>query len=472
MTLLIVSTDDAPAQADAAHLSAGLQAAGQAVLGVVRCHMLVREVVRLAPQAVVVQAAGLDAALRAALALLASSAPRPVLVVGASQPPDDVAALLDARVMAWLPGAVHLPALRAALALAVPRFAREQALQHARDSALARLDERKWVDRAKGVLMRHQHLSEADAFALLRAASMQANLRVGEVSRAVIEAAQAADAVNRAGQIRMLSQRCVKALALRASVAGVAEPGSGSRARPDSRPDDGLAETLLRLQANLDHLATLPCNGALAQPRADTSAAWLALKHVADPGAAHRAAAGKGRAMSAKSRGATALNATALKATVLTAAALHDADGLAETLLLQADALTAALQAASGRRNLPIVNLCGRQRMLSQRLAKQALLSGLLPEPHAAAQAAEASLTARDFESTMAALEQAPLASDAIRAALAQARGQWQRLLAGLRRGPDAAAGRAVLAHESDGLLATFEALTSLYEHSMQVLMG
>ena len=145
---------------------------------------------------------------------------------------------------------------------------------------------------------------------------------------------------------------------------------------------------------------------------------------------------------------------------------------MAETLLLQADALTAALQAASGRRNLPIVNLCGRQRMLSQRLAKQALLSGLLPEPHAAAQAAEASLTARDFESTMAALEQAPLASDAIRAALAQARGQWQRLLAGLGRGPDAAAGRAVLAHESDGLLATFEALTSLYEHSMQVLMG
>ena len=463
MTLLIVSADDASAQADAAHLSAGLQAAGLAVLGVVRCHMLVREVVRLAPQAVVVQAAGLDAALRAALALLASSAARPVLVVGAPQPPDDLAALLDARVMAWLPGVVHLPALRAALALAVPRFEREQALQQALDSALARLDERKWVDRAKGVLMRGRHLSEADAFALLRAASMQANLRVGEVSRAVIEAAQAADAVNRAGQIRMLSQRCVKALALRASIAADAGLGVGRQARPD----DGLAETLLRLQANIDHLASLPCNGALAQPMADTSAAWVALKHVADPGAARRAAAGKGRAMTAKSRGATALNAT-----VLTAAALHDADGLAETLLLQADALTAALQAASGRRNLPIVNLCGRQRMLSQRLAKQALLSGLLPEPHAAAQAAEASLTARDFESTMAALEQAPLASDAIRAALAQARGQWQRLLAGLGRGPDAAAGRAVLAHESDGLLATFEALTSLYEHSMQVLMG
>ena len=452
MTLLIVSTDDAPALAEAAHLMACLQAAGQAVLGAVPCHMLVREVVRLAPQAVVVQAAGLDTALRAALALLASCAPRPVLLVGTAQRPHDLPtdlpALLAARVMAWLPGAVHPPVLCAALALAVPRFAHEQALQQALDAALARLDERKWVDRAKGVLMRHQQLSESDAFALLRAASMQSNLRVGEVSRALIEAAQAADAVNRAGQMRMLSQRCIKTLALRASIAEGAGPGRRAR------PDDGLAETLLRLQANLDHLATLPSDGALAQPMADTTAAWLALKQVADAGAANRRAAGKDSAR--------------------TAAALHDADGRAETLLLQADALTAALQAASGRRNLHVVNLCGRQRMLAQRLAKQALLAGLLPEPQAAAQAAAASVTIRDFEAAMAALEQAPLASEAIRAALAQARGQWQRLLAGLRRaaGPDAGAGRTVVARESDALLATFEALTSLYEHSMQVLMG
>ena len=455
MTLLIVSADAAPAQTAAADLMGVMRVAGETVLAAVPCHLLVREVVRLAPQAVVVLAPVLDAGLLAALALLASSAPRPVLVQGAAHLPGNLQVLLDARVMAWLPGAVDLPALRSALALAVPRFEREQALQQALDAALARLDERKWVDRAKGVLMRHQQLSEADAFALLRAASMQANLRVGEVSRAVIEATQAADAVNRAGQVRMLSQRCVKALALRASIGAGAGPGAGSRARLD----DGLAETLLRLQVNLDHLCTLPCNAALARQMADTNAAWLALKQLADAGAASPAPAGKGSAM-----GATAMSA----------AALHDADSRAETLLLQADALTTALQAASGRRNLHIVNLCGRQRMLSQRLAKQALLAGLLPDAQAATQAAEAGLTIRDFEASLAALEQAPLASDAIRAALAQARGQWQRLLAGVRRaaGPDAAAGRAVLARESEALLATFDELTSLYEHSMQVLMG
>ena len=112
--------------------------------------------------------------------------------------------------------------------------------------------------------------------------------------------------------------------------------------------------------------------------------------------------------------------------------------------------------------------------MLAQRLAKQALLAGQLSGPQAAAQAQAAAQTVRDFESALGTLEQAPLTSDAIRAALALARGQWQRLLDGLRRcdGPDAAAGRAALARESEALVASFEQLTSLYEHSMQVLLG
>jgi AmiR/NasT family two-component response regulator len=433
MTLLIVTADDAPALAAGQALALGLQAAGLPVLGVAACHMLVREVVRLAPSGVVLLAARLDVPLQAALALLAASAPRPVLVVGAAAAPVDVPGLIDARVMAWLPGPCHAPALSAAFALAMPRFEREQQQGAALAAAEARLDERKWVDRAKGVLMHHQRLSEDDAFTLLRTASMQANLRVGEVSRGLIEAAQAADAVNRAGQLRMLSQRYVLALAL--------------RAMPRPRPDDPLAETVQRLQANLDHLAVLLPGGPAAALLAATAEAWQGLRALGMPDATGRAAAA--------------------------AALLARADELAELLLAQADALTGALEASSGRRNLRLINLCGRQRMLSQRLAKQALLAGLLPEA-AERHAAAAAQTVREFETALLALEQAPLATEAIRAALAQARGQWQRLLDGLRRagGHDAALGRAMLARESEALLGSFEQLTSLYEHSMQVLLG
>ena len=433
MNLLIVCAEEATSLEAAALLPQRWLPAGLRVQAVLPCHMLVREVVRLAPDAVVLMAP-LDDALCAALALLADTAARPLLALSDQPPPTDAAQLqplLAAHLMAWLPAAAEPPAVAAALALAQARFAREQQLRSELAEVRARLDERKWVDRAKGVLMHHQHLAEDDAFALLRSASMQANLRVGEVARNVIEAAQAAEAVNRAGKLRMLSQRYVKALALRAH----------GGARP--RVDDPLAETAQRLQGNLELLAGQRLPESSAALLAEVGAAWSALQQAAAAGAP-------------------------------AAAALPEADRLAEDLLVRADALTAALERGSGRPSVRLVNLCGRQRMLSQRLAKQALLAGLLAGEAADAQAGAVAETVQAFEATMKLLEQAPLTNEAIRSALAQARGQWQRLLDGLRRasGSDAAAARAVLARESEALLASFESLTTLYEHSMQVLLG
>ena len=99
------------------------------------------------------------------------------------------------------------------------------------------------MDRAKGVLMSARGLDEPAAFALLRGAAMHANLRMGELSRAVTEAAGWAEAVNRAGQLRALSQRLVKLTVQR--WAGV-EPRA-ARAEQTS--------TQARLDDNLRHLA-------------------------------------------------------------------------------------------------------------------------------------------------------------------------------------------------------------------------
>lgn len=448
MTLLILCADDMLDAEPAQALVADLRAAGLDMLGTAPCHFLVREVVRLAPQAVVLVAQQLDAPLLAALALLAASAPRPVLVVGPAEPPTLLAPLLDVHVMAWLPGPCNPVALRAALALAVPRFAREQALRLELQSALARLDERKWVDRAKGVLMHRQQLTEDAAFVLLREASMQANLRVGEVSRGLIEAAEAAEAVNRAGQLRMLSQRYVKALALRGA---------------------GLADTAQHLQSNLDRLAGMNPVEPVASLLGATTAAWLALRQAGEAG---RLAVKPDSAKA--SRAAQTLKPARAELDSASQGALAEADRLAEILLDHAHALTAALAGASGRVNLRLVNVSGRQRMLSQRLAKQALLADLLPAEQAGAHAEAAARTVADFEASLVWLEQAPLATEAIRATLAQARGQWLRLLNGLRGegGATPSAGRAALVRESEALLASFDELTSLYEHSMQVLLG
>ena len=105
--------------------------------------------------------------------------------------------------------------LRPLLQLARARFEREAALRSAHAELAHRFEERKLVDRAKGILMRARQIAEDEAFRLLRRASMQDQQRVGQVSRRVIDAARDAEAVNRAGQLRMLSQRIVKLYALR-----------------------------------------------------------------------------------------------------------------------------------------------------------------------------------------------------------------------------------------------------------------
>lgn len=427
MTLLIA----APEQALAEALVPALRQAGLAVCGSCACRNLVREVVRLAPEAVALHADQLDAGALAALQLLAQTAPRPLLLLGLSQLPADAAALVEARVQAWLPGPVQPAAVADALRWAQLRFAHEQRQHDELQAAATRLDERKWVDRAKGVLMQHQQLSEDQAFAVLRTASMHANLRLGEISRGLIEAAQAAEAVNRAGQLRMLSQRLVKSLALRAIEV------------ERHRADEWLADTVQRVRAAIEVLAGLALAAPAAQRLQAVQAAWPPLEALVMGGE--------------------------------TASRLADIDALAEVLLDAADALTTALDQASTRPHLHVVNVCGRQRMLSQRLAKLALLAGQLQGPAADAQAAAAVQAVHSFEQALLWLEQAPLSTAEIRAVQARARGQWQRMLDAVRRaaaGVEPREAARQLARESEALLASFEELTALYQHSMQGLLA
>ncbi|MDT7836139.1 ANTAR domain-containing protein [Aquabacterium sp. OR-4] len=427
MTLLLAAPDLATAQA----LEPLLRPAGLTVCGSCECRNLVREVVRLAPEAVAVQADTLDPETLAALQLLAQTAPRPLLLLGPDRLPDDLGPLLQAQVQAWLPGPPQPQAVADALRWASLRFAQAQRQQTELQAAATRLDERKWVDRAKGVLMQHQQLSEEQAFAVLRTASMHANLRLGEVSRGLIEAAQAAEAVNRAGQLRMLSQRLVKALALRAIDV------------ERHRADEWLADSVQRVKAALEMLAGLGLRGPAAERLQAVQVAWPALE--------------------------------ALVADSAVTSHLAQVDALAEQLLDAADALTAALEHASARPHLHVVNVCGRQRMLPQRLAKQALLAGQLQGAAADAQAGAAVQAMHGFEQALVWLEQAPLSTAEIRAVQARARGQWQRMLDAVRRAaagiePHEAARQ--LARESEALLASFEELTALYQHSMQGLLG
>lgn len=98
---------------------------------------------------------------------------------------------------------------------------------------------------------------------------------MGEVSRGRIEAAQAAEAIHCAGPLRMLLQRHVKALALRAVVR--------------RKVDDSRAATACRVQANLHWLHKLPLTALVAAQRAVTQSPWCTPQDSAGTGAGRRA---------------------------------------------------------------------------------------------------------------------------------------------------------------------------------------
>lgn len=407
---------------DAKALVAALRSADPASAVTVQaadCIRLVQEVADAAPQQVIAYLPRGAAALLLAMAAWQGQPPCPICVVMPELLPEDAGALAAAGVVAWC-GTLEPTALRATLAFAQARYAQEKSLRQELAALRTQIDERKWVDRAKGLLMAARSIAEDDAFKLLRGAAMHANLKLAEVSRAVIDAAQWAEAVNRAGQLRMLSQRVV-ALAAQGLL------------RVDAvRAGQLRKQAQQRARANIVHLQSLALEG-------DAALAFAAVR-------------AQGEALDAA------------MASRITAATLAESDQRAEALLQAADQLTHILEANGARRALAVVNLCGSQRMRAQRLAKEALLASLLPDP---GRAQRVQALALEFEAVQRRIASTPLSSPDIRAALAAAQEGWWQLQRACRANEPLA-----MVQASESLLQQLDLLTDSCEHSLQVLMA
>lgn len=404
-------------------VAADLRAAGFSLCGQGDSAHLLRDTLRAAPDVLVLWAPHPDADLLQSLATLQAQQAVPVLCFTQDGSVETMRRALEAGVHAWVVQGYGAQRLRPLVHLAQARAAHEAGLRERVAQLGDKLDERKWVDKAKGILMRARAMSEDEAFQLLRTASMHGNQRVGQVSRQVIAAAGAAGAVNRAGQQRMLSQRLVKLYALACS---------GTEAKAAALL---MRESIDRVEANLAALEADLSVATYGDLLAAARAGWQALRQQ----------------LEAPPR----------------AAGLQRLDDLAEAVLQQAQALVAALEAAGGAQ-VGVINVSGRQRMLSQRMAKLALVQAA---EGGASRADAIAATVSAFEAGQAALSAAPLSTAAIRAMLDRGDAAWQQLRTGVA-GADQQAGRIGLAAASEELLEVFDRLTEAYQHSIEVLMG
>ncbi len=123
------------------------------------------------------------------LAAVSSSAPRPVVLFTEDGQGDAIRSALKAGVSAYIVDGLAPDRLHPIMRIAMERFETDQALRAELEDAKARLADRKLVDRAKGILMKHRALGEDEAYAALRSLAMERGIRIGEAAKQVIDVA-------------------------------------------------------------------------------------------------------------------------------------------------------------------------------------------------------------------------------------------------------------------------------------------
>jgi response regulator NasT len=123
--------------------------------------------------------------IEAARAIL-DECPIPIVMLTAYGQDELVARAVEAGVFGYLVKPFREADLLPAIAAARARHAELEALREEAESLAEALATRKVVERAKGLLMEREGLSEQEAFARLRRASQSANRPMGVVAEAIV----------------------------------------------------------------------------------------------------------------------------------------------------------------------------------------------------------------------------------------------------------------------------------------------
>jgi response regulator NasT len=126
---------------------------------------------------------GIEAARR-----LTKDHPVPIIVISGYHDEDLVERALGLGVQAYLVKPVKPGDLEVAIAVALRRFEEMRELTHEAADLRQKLEERKLIERAKGVVTRRLGIDEAEAFRRLQKLASVHNRKLAEVAQAVLSA--------------------------------------------------------------------------------------------------------------------------------------------------------------------------------------------------------------------------------------------------------------------------------------------
>ena len=116
-----------------------------------------------------------------------SSSYRPIMTPSSSSAPE------ADHILAYLVKPIKQSDLEPAIGIVIRRFAQFQAMRREADDLKQAMEDRKLVERAKGLLMKKASLDEAEAFQRLQKMASEQNRKLAEVAGMLLTAQEAFD---------------------------------------------------------------------------------------------------------------------------------------------------------------------------------------------------------------------------------------------------------------------------------------
>ncbi|MCP5173556.1 MAG: ANTAR domain-containing protein [Moraxellaceae bacterium] len=120
------------------------------------------------------------------ICVMTQDAPRPIVMVSEDTQPAAIKAAIKAGVSAYVVEDIDAGRLSAVLEVAQARFEQDQALMSQIRQAESKLNERKVVERAKGLLMQLRSMTESEAYHAMRKMAMDRNIRIIDVAQKLL----------------------------------------------------------------------------------------------------------------------------------------------------------------------------------------------------------------------------------------------------------------------------------------------
>lgn len=147
---------------------------------------LADQVAALQPDIIIIDIESPDRDTLENMAILHRDNPRPVVMFAEEGDTSTIERAVRAGVSAYVVDGLNPARVKPIVDVAIARFREFQALRQELQETRTQLADRKQIDRAKGLLMKHRDLDEQQAYQAMRKMAMDRGQRLGEVANNII----------------------------------------------------------------------------------------------------------------------------------------------------------------------------------------------------------------------------------------------------------------------------------------------